>query len=251
MKKKALLYGLCVALLLSLTACGKAQEEQPPAEPEPPEVETTAPEPLAEPQPEPQKTAALEPVSDTITAAPGVNDDPQEQAETAMPEKAEPETVAPFTEVNETVYATGSVNIRASWSANSEKLGALSWGESVTRTGIGTGEAENWSMVKLADGSVAYISSNYLSLTKPAAQQAASTNSGSGTATGSSGSSTSTAPASGSTQAAPSSPSSSESTIASPPNGGKRLTREELSEGIDFSSDPWDTQAKVIYGGSG
>lgn len=230
MKKKALLYGLCVALLLSLTACGKAQAEQPPAEPEPPEVETTAPEPLTEPQPEPQKTAALEPVSDTITAAPGVNDDPQEQAETAMPETAEPEPVAPFTEVNETVYATGSVNIRASWSASSEKLGALSWGESVTRTGIGTGEAENWSRVTLADSSTAYISSNYLSTTKPA---------------------TSTAPASGSTQAAPSS-GDGMVTSTTPPNVLHR-NRESASNGktADPNWNPWDTQYKVIYGGSG
>lgn len=250
MKKKALLYGLCVALLLSLTACGKAQAEQPPAEPDPPEVETTAPEPLAEAQPEPQKTAAPEPVSDTITAAPGENDDPQEQAETAMPETAEPEPVAPFTEVHETVYATGSVNIRASWSASSEKLGALSWGESVTRTGIGTGEAENWSRVTLADGSIAYISSNYLSLTKPAAQQAASTNSGSKTATGSSGSSTSTAPASGSAQAAPSS-GDGMITSATPPNVVHKTNGFSNGKSADPNFDPWDTQAKVIYGGSG
>ena len=78
-----------------------------------------------------------------------------------------------FTEVNETVYATGTVNIRAGWSADSEKLGSLSAGESVTRTGtsIAGTEAEGWSRVELSDGSTAYVSNKYLSTTKPVAQQ--------------------------------------------------------------------------------
>lgn len=67
---------------------------------------------------------------------------------------------------------TGEVNIRASWNAESEKLGALNKGDSLTRTGIGTGEAENWSRVTLADSSIAYISSKYLSTSEPVQQQA-------------------------------------------------------------------------------
>ena len=55
------------------------------------------------------------------------------------------------------------------------------------RVGIGTGDAEGWSEVEF-NGQTAYISSEYLSLTKPAAQSSGS-NSGSGSQTsqGSSG----------------------------------------------------------------
>lgn len=78
-----------------------------------------------------------------------------------------------FEDCNETVYATGTVNIRASYTADSEKLGSLSAGDSATRTGIaiaGT-EAEGWSRIQLSDGTVVYISNQYLSTTKPVQQQ--------------------------------------------------------------------------------
>ncbi len=83
------------------------------------------------------------------------------------------EQVQLFTDVNETVYATGTVNIRASYTTDSEKLGSLNKGDSVTRTGIaivGT-EAEGWSRIQLSDGSIVYVSSNYISTTKPVVQQ--------------------------------------------------------------------------------
>ena len=65
------------------------------------------------------------------------------------------------------------VNIRASYTADSDKLGSLSVGQSVTRTGtsIAGTEAEGWSRVELSDGTTAYISNNYLSTTKPVTQQ--------------------------------------------------------------------------------
>lgn len=77
-----------------------------------------------------------------------------------------------FTEVNETVWAVDQVNIRASWSAESEKLGSLNKGDSVARTGIsieGT-EAEGWSRIQLSDGRIVYVSNKYLSATKPTTQ---------------------------------------------------------------------------------
>ena len=83
------------------------------------------------------------------------------------------EQVQLFTDCNETVYATGTVNIRASYTADSEKLGSLNKGDSVTRTGIaisGT-EAEGWSRIQLSDGSIVYVSNKYISTTKPAPQQ--------------------------------------------------------------------------------
>lgn len=68
-----------------------------------------------------------------------------------------------FTEVNETVYATGSLNVRRSWSTSSEVIGSLSEGQSVTRTGIGN---NGWSRVTF-NGSTAYIYSANLTTEKP------------------------------------------------------------------------------------
>lgn len=129
------------------------------------------------------------------TEGTGEVEQPGEVGETEAPEVEAPEVETPveeeptysFTSVNETVYATTTVNIREGFSADTDKVGSLSRGQSVVRTGIGTGDAEGWSQVEF-NGQTAYISSDYLSLTKPAAQSSGS-NSGSGgqTSQGSSG----------------------------------------------------------------
>lgn len=67
-----------------------------------------------------------------------------------------------FTNVNETVYATGSVNVRQSWSTSSKVVGSLSEGQSITRTGKGS---NGWSRVTF-NGSTAYVSSEYLTTEK-------------------------------------------------------------------------------------
>ena len=161
--KKALIYALALALALSLTACGQPKTEQP-TDPAP---STSAPEPIA--TPEPIKDTAPEPEPEQTPAAPVETEDTQPPEET----ESQVEQVQLFTDCNETVYATGTVNIRASYTADSEKLGSLNKGDSVTRTGTAiTGtEAEGWSRVELSDGTVAYISSKYLSTTKPVVQQ--------------------------------------------------------------------------------
>ena len=81
------------------------------------------------------------------------------------------EVVDPFTEVNETVYATGTVNLRSGPSTAHDKVGSLNKSDSVTRVGIGTAEAEGWSRIQLSDGSTVYVSNKYLSTTKPVVQQ--------------------------------------------------------------------------------
>lgn len=68
-----------------------------------------------------------------------------------------------FTKVNETVYATRSVNVRANYSTSSSVVGSLNAGDSVTRTGRGS---NGWSRVTY-NGQTAYISSNYLTTEKP------------------------------------------------------------------------------------
>lgn len=67
-----------------------------------------------------------------------------------------------FTTVNETVYATDSVNVRSSYSTSSSVIGSLKKGESVTRIG----KSSSWSKVKY-NGQTAYISSSYLTTEKP------------------------------------------------------------------------------------
>lgn len=75
-----------------------------------------------------------------------------------------------FSEVNEAVWATGTVNLRSGPSTNDEKVGQLQKGNSVTRVGIGTGDYVDWSRVQLSDGSIVYVASTYLTTTKPTTQ---------------------------------------------------------------------------------
>ncbi len=174
--KKVLIFCLSAALLLvSLTACHKPQADQP-TEPDPPQTVTTTqadvstPEPLADPKPEPPEQAPASPdqLSDTIPAAPDEVEDTQPPEET---EPQEAEQVQLFTEVNETVYATGTVNLRNGAGTSFDKVGSLNAGDSVTRIGIGTADAEGWSRIQLSDGSLVYVSNKYLSTTKPVVQQ--------------------------------------------------------------------------------
>ena len=173
--KKVLIFCLSAALLLvSLTACHKPQADQP-TEPDPPQTVTTTqadvstPEPLADPKPEPPEQAPASPdqLSDTIPAA------PDEVEDTQPPEETEPQEdeVQLFTDVNETVYATGTVNLRSGPSTAHDKVGSLNKSDSVTRVGIGTAEAEGWSRIQLSDGSLVYVSNKYLSTTKPVVHQ--------------------------------------------------------------------------------
>ena len=80
------------------------------------------------------------------------------EAETTEPETTVPETTeAVFTDVDETVYATDTVNIRAAADKASGRTGKLRAGASIRRTGIG----EVWSRVDY-NGRNCYIASGYL-----------------------------------------------------------------------------------------
>ena len=88
---------------------------------------------------------------------------PKEEPE-APKEPETPTVVEPtFRAVNETVYAVRNVNVRESYTTSSRILGSLSKDESVTRTAVGS---NGWSKVTYK-GSTAYISTDYLTLTKP------------------------------------------------------------------------------------
>ena len=97
----------------------------------------------------------------------------QEASKKEEVKKEEVKAEVTFKDVNDTVYATTDVNVRKGPSANTEKVGLLNYGKSVTRTGIGS---NGWARVDF-DGQVAYINSAYLTTTKPAEKPAASTTS--------------------------------------------------------------------------
>ena len=162
MKQKVLISGLSLLLTFSLAGCGGQQAQQEPQEPKQ-EVQQSgaiSTEPPAEPLEVKQE------VVPTATAVPSEADPAEEVADQ---QEDLTEAVQLFEDCNETVYATGTVNIRASYTADSEKLGSLNKGDSVTRTGtaIAGTEAEGWSRIQLSDGSIVYVSNKYLSTSKP------------------------------------------------------------------------------------
>lgn len=170
--KKAIIYGMSLALILSMTACGgsndnaadNSQDTSTPAVTQP--VESSTPEITATPEQTTQTAPETTPTPESVSTP--------AQEDTSAPTEQE----QLFTDCSETMYATTTVNVRSSYSTNSDKLGSLTKAQSVTRTGIGTGDAAGWSRIEF-NGKVAYVSSDYLSATKPQVN----------TSTGSSGSS--------------------------------------------------------------
>lgn len=144
---------------------------------EPSEPETTAgTEPSTEettsPDMDPDDTLPAEPDQDATTPSEESTTPPEtEPVETDPVETAPPETepvetepVVTWTAVDQTVYATQTVNVRSDPGTGYGKIGSLNRGESVKRTAIGS---NGWSKVEYK-GQVAYVYSGYLSTTKPA-----------------------------------------------------------------------------------
>ena len=101
---------------------------------------------------------------ETVDGA-GLQQEETTTEETEDIEEETPEVVELFSSVNETVYATTTVNVRDTYSSSGNQLGSLSTSQSVTRTGIGTGEAEGWSRIEF-NGQEAYVKSDYVSTIK-------------------------------------------------------------------------------------
>lgn len=78
------------------------------------------------------------------------------QPETQIPEDTVDVT---FTETDEVVYATTNVNVRSGPGMSYERIGMLTYGQSIVRTGVGD---NGWSRV-LYQGRTAYMYSLYLS----------------------------------------------------------------------------------------
>ena len=132
--------------------------EPKPTEPEPTEPQPTEPKPT-EPKPTEPKPTEPKPTEPKPTV-------PEPTVKPTEPEPTEPKPTEPkvgIKEVNETVYATSTVNVRSGPGTSYEKLGQLAKGDKLTRTGI----CDNgWSRV-VYNGKVAYVSSSYLTTTNP------------------------------------------------------------------------------------
>ena len=163
--KKAIIYGMSLALILSMTACGGSNENAADKSQETSTPEVSQSMESSTPTPE-----------QTTQTAPETTPTPESVSTPARDDTTEQEQL--FTDCSETMYATTTVNVRSSYSTNSDKLGSLTKAQSVKRTGIGPGAAAGWSRIEF-NGKVAYVSSDYLSATKPQVN----------TSTGSSGSS--------------------------------------------------------------
>ena len=173
MKQRILICGLSLLLTFSLAGCGGQQAQQEPQDPDQGKVQQSEPASTTPP------VESMEVNNENDTAKPltELEDIEPEEAdgagilEGAGNAESDLEEVDPFTEVNETVYATGTVNLRSGPSTAHDKVGSLNKSDSVTRVGIGTADAEGWSRIQLSDGSIVYVSNKYLSTTKPVVQQ--------------------------------------------------------------------------------
>ena len=198
---KAFMVGLSLALILSLSACGNTTTK----EGDNGAQDTSTPEVT---QPVDTSTPEVEQTTQTTQETPLVEETPTIEETPAPAETTEQSTpeVQLFTDCNETVYATTTVNVRDTYSTSGNKVGSLTKAQSVTRTGTGQGEAAGWSRIEF-NGQVAYVNSDYLSTTKPQVSTGSSGNSG-----GSSGGSTQTSK--------PSTPSTSKPSTSSGSSSG-------------------------------
>lgn len=229
--KKAIIYGMSLALILSMTACGGSNENAADKSQETSTPEVSQSMESSTPTPE-----------QTTQTAPETTPTPESVSTPARDDTTEQEQL--FTDCSETMYATTTVNVRSSYSTNSDKLGSLTKAQSVTRTGIGTGDAAGWSRIEF-NGKVAYVSSDYLSATKP--QVSVSKPS---TDNSSSGSTQTSKPSTGGNSGS-SSGSSGGSTAPVPPggsgsSGGSNIGDLDMGELNDWSNE----QASQGWGGS-
>lgn len=136
-----------------------------PSESIPDEVQPTTPDETKPSEPPVTEPPTTEPSQPTAPTEPEPTEpkptEPKPTEPPVAPEPTEPQIT--FKKVNETVYATSTVNVRTGPSTDYEKVGQLSKDESVKRIGIGS---NGWSKIEYK-GEIRYVSSNYLTTTKP------------------------------------------------------------------------------------
>ena len=156
MKKKLLMMMLAVMLLL--VACGNADSKDTEANTQQTESQSTS------------ETETLEADTEEETTTEAINTEvenetsTQTESETSQPSEEPSEPQYTYTDLNKTMYAKSSVNVRSLPSTDGQKLGGLSKGQEVSVTG--QCNETGWYRIEY-NGGVAYISSNYLTTTKP------------------------------------------------------------------------------------
>jgi len=164
MKKRMILMFFLLSSILFLFSCSKEKKialEEVSQQVTQEEVEASITEPISEVNTgEVQEDVAEGEIILEEVAEPNQPDN-VEKTENAA-ETVEVEADLSFKEVNETVYTTDNVNVRASYSTNAQILKTLSKQVAVTRIRYNS----EWSKVKL-DGEEYYIASAYLELKVP------------------------------------------------------------------------------------
>lgn len=163
-RARILIVSLAAACLLVLSACGPKELPQ----------DSTTSTGTSSISGNTKEDSGEKPVQqDTVDKTETTPATPEQTIEDLSDIQKEPvETSAPteqeqlFTDCNETLYATTTVNVRDTYSTSGNKLGSLAKAQEITRTGIGIGDADGWSRV-VFQGQEAYVSSDYLSATKP------------------------------------------------------------------------------------
>ena len=102
-------------------------------------------------------------VTVTVTNSSSDNNDKNNDKKNDNKDNNDTTTEPTFKSANDKVYATGDINIRKSYSADSDKIGTLKAGESVTRTGISD---NGWSKVSY-NGGTGYIKTSLLTTEEP------------------------------------------------------------------------------------
>lgn len=70
--------------------------------------------------------------------------------------------------LDQVMYAVSSVNLREKDNADSKKVGSLNYAQEVNV--VGQSIETKWFQIKMSDGTLAYVSNNYLSLKRPTRQ---------------------------------------------------------------------------------
>ena len=156
MKKKLLMMMLTVVILL--VGCGNADNKDTEANTQQTESQSTSETETLEADTEEETTTEainIEVESETST---------QTESETPQPSEEPSEPQYTYTDLNKTMYAKSSVNVRSLPSTDGEKLGGLSKGQEVSVTG--QCNETGWYRINY-NGGTGYVSSSYLVDAKP------------------------------------------------------------------------------------
>ena len=172
-KKKMAAYLSLVLLAGVICACGgvSSDQDQTPTEKEETTTDFDSTDETEETLLEPEtideiKESAVEPETIKETEESAIEIETESETETILPESEAAATEEMgISEMDALMYAQANVNIRASYSADSEKLGTLQKGTSIKVTGVTADQ--NWYMVEYKEAE-AFISASYLGLEKPA-----------------------------------------------------------------------------------